>query len=305
MLDDRRWLQRLLGASGKSRCDAHGSLARAVRKSRLTSKGRDGPFHGSRHPEATSTMISSSASPTGSRTKAMNITSSPSRRCPRNAGRAGRPCWDVRSRLRTFLKGMPGMSAFVLEDGRVYHSYSTYGRGLDDPVGRLPVARPCSARRARQIRYAMLVEAPLSNMGLCKHRLWHYLADLLEKPEPWPSYTAIQAEKKLMTHRGQCFCGEVEVEVSGEPGAQGYCHCKSCRTMAGAPVRGFTLSPADTVRVTRGEDQLKGFNKTDFSDRRHCSNCGGQVLIHHPSIGMTDVHSETFCPASTSSPRFT
>jgi predicted dithiol-disulfide oxidoreductase (DUF899 family) len=32
---------------------------------------------------------------------------------------------------RTFLKDMPGMSAFVLEDGEVYHSYSTYGRGLD------------------------------------------------------------------------------------------------------------------------------------------------------------------------------
>jgi predicted dithiol-disulfide oxidoreductase (DUF899 family) len=32
---------------------------------------------------------------------------------------------------RTFLKDMPGMSAFVLEDGEVYHTYSTYGRGLD------------------------------------------------------------------------------------------------------------------------------------------------------------------------------
>jgi len=32
---------------------------------------------------------------------------------------------------RTFLKEMPGMSAFVLEDGEVYHTYSTYGRGLD------------------------------------------------------------------------------------------------------------------------------------------------------------------------------
>jgi hypothetical protein len=63
--------------------------------------------------------------------------------------------------------------------------------------------------------------------------------------------------------------------------------------MAGAPVRGFTLWPQDAVRVTRGEDQLKGFSKTDFSDRRHCASCGGQVLIFHPSIGMTDVHSET------------
>jgi hypothetical protein len=94
-------------------------------------------------------------------------------------------------------------------------------------------------------------------------------------------------------HKGQCFCGAVEVEASGQPGAQGYCHCESCRGISGAPVRGFTLWPQDQVRVTRGEDQLKGYNKTDFSDRRHCANCGGQVLIYHPSIGMTDIHSET------------
>jgi predicted dithiol-disulfide oxidoreductase (DUF899 family) len=33
--------------------------------------------------------------------------------------------------LPTFLREMPGMSAFVLEDGQVYHTYSTYARGLD------------------------------------------------------------------------------------------------------------------------------------------------------------------------------
>ena len=32
---------------------------------------------------------------------------------------------------RTFMKEMPGMSAFVLKDGAVYHSYSAYARGLD------------------------------------------------------------------------------------------------------------------------------------------------------------------------------
>jgi predicted dithiol-disulfide oxidoreductase (DUF899 family) len=31
----------------------------------------------------------------------------------------------------TFLRDRPGMSAFVLEDGTVYHTYSTYARGLD------------------------------------------------------------------------------------------------------------------------------------------------------------------------------
>jgi len=31
----------------------------------------------------------------------------------------------------TFTRDRPGMSAFVLENGTVYHSYSTYARGLD------------------------------------------------------------------------------------------------------------------------------------------------------------------------------
>jgi predicted dithiol-disulfide oxidoreductase (DUF899 family) len=31
----------------------------------------------------------------------------------------------------TYTRERPGMSAFVLEDGVVYHTYSTYARGLD------------------------------------------------------------------------------------------------------------------------------------------------------------------------------
>jgi hypothetical protein len=95
-----------------------------------------------------------------------------------------------------------------------------------------------------------------------------------------------------MAHQGQCFCGEIHIELTGEPAAQGYCHCESCRTISGAPIRGFTLWPAHSVRITRGEEHLKGYSKTAFSDRRHCAMCGGQLLIYHPSLGMTDVHSE-------------
>lgn len=35
----------------------------------------------------------------------------------------------------TYTRDRPGMSAFVLEDGAVYHSYSTYARGLDSLWG--------------------------------------------------------------------------------------------------------------------------------------------------------------------------
>jgi predicted dithiol-disulfide oxidoreductase (DUF899 family) len=33
--------------------------------------------------------------------------------------------------VATYIRERPGMSAFVLEDGVVYHTYSTYARGLD------------------------------------------------------------------------------------------------------------------------------------------------------------------------------
>jgi predicted dithiol-disulfide oxidoreductase (DUF899 family) len=32
---------------------------------------------------------------------------------------------------RTYRRDRPGMSAFVVEEGAVYHTYSTYARGLD------------------------------------------------------------------------------------------------------------------------------------------------------------------------------
>jgi predicted dithiol-disulfide oxidoreductase (DUF899 family) len=31
----------------------------------------------------------------------------------------------------TYTRDRPGLSAFVLEDGVVYHTYSTYARGVD------------------------------------------------------------------------------------------------------------------------------------------------------------------------------
>jgi predicted dithiol-disulfide oxidoreductase (DUF899 family) len=40
--------------------------------------------------------------------------------------------------VATYTRERPGMSAFVIEDGVVYHTYSTYSRGLDALWGRYP-----------------------------------------------------------------------------------------------------------------------------------------------------------------------
>ena len=51
-----------------------------------------------------------------------------------------------------------------------------------------------------------------------------------------------------MTHKGECFCGAVQIEVSGEPEGMGYCHCRSCRSWSGGPVNAFTLWKPAAVR---------------------------------------------------------
>jgi hypothetical protein len=95
------------------------------------------------------------------------------------------------------------------------------------------------------------------------------------------------------THNGACFCGAVEVTVTGSPEAMGFCHCESCRSWSAAPVNAFVLWKADQVQVTKGADQLGTFHKTEMSHRQFCRTCGGHVMTAHPPLGMVDVYSAT------------
>ena len=92
------------------------------------------------------------------------------------------------------------------------------------------------------------------------------------------------------THSGACFCGTVQIELTGEPNMMGYCHCTDCAEWAGAPVNAFSLWPPENVKVTAGEDKLASYARTPASQRKFCSDCGGHVLSEHPDLGMTDVY---------------
>ncbi|MBU6297668.1 MAG: DUF899 family protein, partial [Alphaproteobacteria bacterium] len=65
--------------------------------------------------------------------------------------------------LRTYLREMPGMSAFVLDEGDIFHTYSCYARGLDGlwgmyqwldraPMGRNESGGPWKRRRDEYVR---------------------------------------------------------------------------------------------------------------------------------------------------------
>jgi hypothetical protein len=91
-------------------------------------------------------------------------------------------------------------------------------------------------------------------------------------------------------YKGRCFCGAVELSVTGKPAAMGYCHCSSCRQWSAAPVNAFTLWPPNAVAITRGAEHVASFKKTENSIRKWCTACGGHLLTDHPGFGLTDVY---------------
>jgi hypothetical protein len=95
------------------------------------------------------------------------------------------------------------------------------------------------------------------------------------------------------THTGKCFCGAVEITVTGEPVGMGYCHCSSCRSWSAGPVNAFTLWPPDAVKVTKGADKIGTYHKTENSYRKWCTICGGHIMTDHPPFGLIDVYAAT------------
>lgn len=94
-------------------------------------------------------------------------------------------------------------------------------------------------------------------------------------------------------HSGTCFCGAVEIEVTGAPEAMGYCHCESCRSWSAGPVNAFTLWKPENVNITKGAEFIGHFKKTEMSDRQFCTQCGGHVMTDHPTLHLTDVYAAT------------
>jgi len=92
------------------------------------------------------------------------------------------------------------------------------------------------------------------------------------------------------TYKGSCFCGAVQLTVTGEPAAMGYCHCESCRRWSAGPVNAFTLWKPEAVKVTRGAEHIGTYHKTPQSYRKWCKQCGGHLMTEHPTMGLTDVY---------------
>ena len=98
---------------------------------------------------------------------------------------------------------------------------------------------------------------------------------------------------KSTKYKGSCFCGAVELTVTGEPAAMGYCHCSSCRRWSAGPVSAFTLWRPTAVKITKGENNVGTYHKTAQSFRKWFKACGGHLMTEHPPFELTDVYAAT------------
>ncbi|HZM35829.1 MAG TPA: GFA family protein [Burkholderiales bacterium] len=99
-----------------------------------------------------------------------------------------------------------------------------------------------------------------------------------------------------MAHKaygGKCFCGAVEIRVTGDPAAMGFCHCSSCRSWSAGPVNAFSLWPPEAVQVVSGAEDIAAYQKSANSIRKWCRRCGGHLLTEHPAWKLIDVYAAT------------
>nr|WP_298687001.1 GFA family protein [uncultured Dongia sp.] len=76
--------------------------------------------------------------------------------------------------------------------------------------------------------------------------------------------------------RGECLCGAVTFEASGELMAPAACHCAMCRRWHGS-LGVYTSAPAEKVLLTGGEN-VQWVRSGDETERGFCRICGSKLF---------------------------
>jgi hypothetical protein len=84
---------------------------------------------------------------------------------------------------------------------------------------------------------------------------------------------------------GGCACGAVRYRLDSPPFDTGWCHCRNCQLISGAPAMAFSTVPAADFAIVRGDDALGEVSLVPFGRRRFCTSCGTPLTIavdHQP-----------------------
>lgn len=87
-----------------------------------------------------------------------------------------------------------------------------------------------------------------------------------------------------MTYTGGCLCGAVRYESTAAPRDAGYCHCRMCQILSGAPVLPWASFALGDFSYVKGEPKV--YLSSRDGQREFCENCGSQ-LAFRPVGGKT------------------
>ena len=77
--------------------------------------------------------------------------------------------------------------------------------------------------------------------------------------------------------KGQCLCGRVKFEVSGELGSTRLCYCELCHRANGSAFSANVRVPASSYTLLSGQDVIREYESSPGAFRAFCSMCGSPV----------------------------
>jgi len=82
-----------------------------------------------------------------------------------------------------------------------------------------------------------------------------------------------------MSHKGQCFCGQVRVNIDSDPVGARICWCRDCQYIASGSATVNVLFAADTVHYEGDMGIIERVADSGNTVRRgFCSSCGSQMF---------------------------
>jgi hypothetical protein len=88
-----------------------------------------------------------------------------------------------------------------------------------------------------------------------------------------------------MNYTGSCQCGALQYSSSSSPVETGYCHCRICQKLSGAPLLPWASFETGAFNYTKGQPTV--YQSSAYGQREFCAVCGSQIAFRDTEIGDT------------------
>jgi len=95
----------------------------------------------------------------------------------------------------------------------------------------------------------------------------------------------------MQIHAGQCLCGGVRYEVTGQLRGVIACHCSQCRRTSGHHVAA-TSAPSANITLTAA-GTLVWYRSSETAERGFCNVCGGNLFWRQTGSDSTSIMAGT------------